>query len=125
MKRPVFRGTKPLPGVAMLREALLALLVALLFVAGLAALRAKAESVDGGGLRHGLALCLSGEDGAPAPDHDCDSCRLGPAPALVPPFRSGAALVQSHGRILPGEAFEQISAPGRSRPWSRGPPGVA
>jgi len=104
---------------------ILPLFCAVLVLGGMAQLRAQAGKIEQAGIAAHIALCLqSQQDGSapPQPDHECDDCRLTPAPAMLGvapvaiPCVISAIIRQSPGITAHAGAFRI------SLPWSTGPP---
>jgi hypothetical protein len=104
---------------------ILPLFCAVLVLGGMAQLRAQAGKIEQAGIAAHVALCLqSQQDGSDLPqqDHDCDECRLTPAPAMVGvapvalPCVIPTIIKQSPGITAHAGALRI------SLPWSTGPP---
>lgn len=104
---------------------ILPLFCAVLVLGGMAQLRAQAGKIEQAGIAAHVALCLqSQQDGSDLPqqDHDCDECRLTPAPTLagaspaIVPCIVSIRTKQSTGFTASVKTFRI------GLPWSTGPP---
>ena len=106
----------------------IAILAALVLLAGVAQARMATELAGKSHFAGGFALCLqSGLSGdSPDPDHDCDQCRVtGSAPIPAAPLAVSAPLRRSAEIARPLSREGQPSAAPSSRPEARGPPAAA
>lgn len=104
---------------SVLREAIVALLCALMLLSGLVQARALAAKASG---THEFALCLPEGGTNGQNDHDCSDCRLTPVGTLPLPQALAEARIP-HSLAL-WRAFVTFSFEASSflRPYLRGPP---